>query len=216
MRDHSLGDPNATNAASTLYTVANWRTVMAVYRSIGSIGFALAAAAMTSMVPAQVRDFGSRVPSQEELVRALAPADTDQGTEGPAYRTRGIRPAKSVADMPRTSTAVSMALPFGYDSSQLSGSSTQALNSLGGALTDQRLEGRRFLIEGHTDSAGSAAYNQGLSERRAESVRRYLVANFKIPADRLETAGLGENAPLPGRNPADAANRRVQIINLGE
>jgi OOP family OmpA-OmpF porin len=75
----------------------------------------------------------------------------------------------------------------------------------------------RVTIEGHTDSIGSEAYNQRLSERRATAVKRYLVSRG-VEADRLETVGYGESRPIApntqdGRdNPEGRAmNRRAEL-----
>jgi outer membrane protein OmpA-like peptidoglycan-associated protein len=67
-------------------------------------------------------------------------------------------------------------------------------------------------IEGHTDSTGSAEFNQKLSEQRAESVKGYLVNKNIMPA-RLRTLGYGESKPLvPNNTPENRAlNRRVEI-----
>jgi len=72
-------------------------------------------------------------------------------------------------------------------------------------------------IEGHTDSIGSDSYNQALSERRAEAVKRYLVSRG-IAASRLSTEGKGETEPIAdntknGRdNPEGRAmNRRAEL-----
>jgi OOP family OmpA-OmpF porin len=68
------------------------------------------------------------------------------------------------------------------------------------------------IAEGHTDSIGSDAYNQKLSEQRAESVRRYLV-NGGIEAGRISTEGFGESRPVASNQTADgrAQNRRVEL-----
>ena len=70
----------------------------------------------------------------------------------------------------------------------------------------------RVRVEGHTDFIGTDAYNQRLSERRAEAVRTYL-ATRGIPAARMESSGFGETRPIaPGRTDADRArNRRVEL-----
>ncbi len=67
-------------------------------------------------------------------------------------------------------------------------------------------------IQGHTDSVGSAKYNQGLSERRAKSVVDYLVANFGIEASRLSGVGYGEARPIADNATAEgrALNRRAE------
>lgn len=80
------------------------------------------------------------------------------------------------------------------------------------ALTKQDPESK-IVVEGHTDSQGSAASNQDLSERRARSVRDFLVAHG-VSADRVSSQGFGptrgiaDNASAEGR----ANNRRVEIV----
>jgi len=72
-------------------------------------------------------------------------------------------------------------------------------------------------IEGHTDSVGSDEYNQGLSERRAESVRSYLVSQ-RIAAQTITTAGFGESRPVATNDNAAGRqrNRRVELVVSGE
>jgi outer membrane protein OmpA-like peptidoglycan-associated protein len=68
-------------------------------------------------------------------------------------------------------------------------------------------------VEGHTDSIGSEAYNQKLSERRAKSVRDYMVSQG-IDASRITTRGFGKSKPVASNDTAEgrADNRRVEII----
>jgi outer membrane protein OmpA-like peptidoglycan-associated protein len=69
------------------------------------------------------------------------------------------------------------------------------------------------MIEGHTDSVGGDDYNQGLSQRRADSVRSYLVRQG-VDAARVTTMGAGEGTPVAG-NDSEAGrqqNRRVEVI----
>lgn len=74
------------------------------------------------------------------------------------------------------------------------------------------------IIEGHTDSIGTEAYNQKLSEKRAESVKKYLVSKG-VPAAQLKTVGFGESRPIaPNKKPdgkdnpeGRAMNRRVEF-----
>jgi outer membrane protein OmpA-like peptidoglycan-associated protein/HAMP domain-containing protein len=74
----------------------------------------------------------------------------------------------------------------------------------------------RVLIVGHTDASGEAAYNQMLSKRRADLVKRFLVDNFDIDAARLATEGKGEGAPIAsnGTLAGREANRRVEVLLL--
>jgi outer membrane protein OmpA-like peptidoglycan-associated protein len=71
----------------------------------------------------------------------------------------------------------------------------------------------RIAIEGHTDSVGSEQLNQTLSERRANAVRDYLVSRG-LPAERMTTIGLGQNAPVASNDTAAGRqqNRRVELI----
>ncbi|MEM9491347.1 MAG: OmpA family protein, partial [Myxococcota bacterium] len=68
-------------------------------------------------------------------------------------------------------------------------------------------------IQGHTDERGPAAYNLELSQRRSESVVRFLVS-AGVSGDKLQARGFGESQPIDrGRNPrAWAANRRVEFV----
>jgi OOP family OmpA-OmpF porin len=87
----------------------------------------------------------------------------------------------------------------------------------------QRLE--LVLVTGHTDRIGSQAYNQKLSERRADTVRNYLVSKG-VPKDKIETLGMGKTQPLPNVvcNQKErkaliaclAPNRRVEVEVKGE
>jgi len=69
-----------------------------------------------------------------------------------------------------------------------------------------------FHIEGHTDSTGSASYNEKLSRERAASVREFLISQG-IPANRLTSEGYGETQPIASNNTAKGRqeNRRVEI-----
>jgi outer membrane protein OmpA-like peptidoglycan-associated protein len=184
----------------------------------------------TQVGAADVVDFGSRIPSADEFEAALRPAPA----LGSGVRSRGIRPIQPTVDLeedPGPSAhstldedkrvqpgadlkAISMEIQFDYDSARLSESSLRLLKNLGTAIERPGLSNYRFRIDGHTDSKGSASYNQRLSERRADSVRSFLLANFGIPARRLEAVGQGEGSPRAGRAPEDPANRRVEIVTL--
>lgn len=76
----------------------------------------------------------------------------------------------------------------------------------------------RVVIEGHTDSVGPAAFNQRLSQRRADSVREYLIANFGIDSSRLNAQGFGETQPIADNATVEGRrqNRRVVITVVPE
>jgi OOP family OmpA-OmpF porin len=87
----------------------------------------------------------------------------------------------------------------------------------------QKLE--LVLVTGHTDRIGTQAYNQKLSERRANTVRDYLVSKG-VAKDKIETLGMGKTQPVPGvtcdqKNMKEliaclAPNRRVEVEVKGE
>ncbi|HEY8330368.1 MAG TPA: OmpA family protein, partial [Pseudomonas sp.] len=68
-------------------------------------------------------------------------------------------------------------------------------------------------VNGHTDSTGTDAYNQGLSERRAASVVDYLVSQG-VAQDKLSSEGFGESKPVADNSSKEgrAENRRVEIM----
>jgi len=72
----------------------------------------------------------------------------------------------------------------------------------------------KVIIEGHTDNVGGAAYNQKLSQRRAESVKRYMTEKFGIDASRLKAKGYGLSIPIASNSTAagKAKNRRVEAV----
>lgn len=102
-------------------------------------------------------------------------------------------------------------LLFDFDSAELREGFSSNLDRLATFL--ENYPNRTAVIEGHTDNVGNPEYNRGLSERRAESVRQYLVARG-IGPERLSASGLGQTQPLVD-NSSDSGrqrNRRVEII----
>lgn len=106
--------------------------------------------------------------------------------------------------------ALSLPVPFAFDSAEILPSAKGQLDAIAAGI---RLlpASQKVVIEGHTDAVGSEHYNEELSQRRAQSVRRYLVATHGIESSRLQAVGLGEHNPLPGRDPLAGENRRVQF-----
>ncbi len=172
-------------------------------------------------------------PSADDIVNSLRP--TSSQLRGP---TRGIRPALTAPEPEQSSPtrhagihhraeapavtdgdmpSVKLTVDFATGSTALRPQAEQTLDSLGHALTSPALEKFRFRIEGHTDTVGSAALNQTLSDERAKVVSAYLEQKYSIPASRLEPVGVGSSSllvPTPDQTP-EPRNRRVKIINLG-
>lgn len=103
---------------------------------------------------------------------------------------------------------------FDSGSDVIKGESYKTLAEIGQLLTDD--PALKLSIEGHTDSDGEEAYNQDLSQRRAASVKAYLVSTYQIDASRLETKGFGESKPIDANTTAEgkANNRRVELVKL--
>lgn len=105
-----------------------------------------------------------------------------------------------------------MNIKFAYNSAILTPDAQHQLSTVGEALASDELADLRFVVEGHTDSKGSARYNQVLSERRAAAVKQFLAKNYQIGESRIIAVGKGESAPLAPEDPASSANRRVRIV----
>jgi len=107
---------------------------------------------------------------------------------------------------------LSGAVLFGSGQAALLPGAMMKLNEVADALLKGNAESK-IVVEGHTDSQGSASLNQDLSVRRAQSVRDYLVSRG-IAADRITAQGLGSTRPVAPNNTAEgrADNRRVEIV----
>jgi OOP family OmpA-OmpF porin len=103
---------------------------------------------------------------------------------------------------------------FDSGSDKIKGESYKTLADIGALLTDN--PDLRLSIEGHTDSDGADDYNMTLSQKRSESVRTYLIDNFKVDANRLESKGWGESKPIDTNDTPEgkANNRRVELVKL--
>lgn len=110
---------------------------------------------------------------------------------------------------------IDMRIQFEIDSARLDTVGTGMVEQLGTALSDPRLAGYRFEIAGHSDATGDGEYNLRLSTQRANAVRDYLIAKYRIAPERLTAMGYGSSKPLNAASPSDPLNRRVQITNLG-
>lgn len=100
---------------------------------------------------------------------------------------------------------------FDFDSAQLTPQANELLAQISKRLTDGAVIA--VLVKGHTDSVGSDAYNEKLSQRRADSVAAFLVSQG-VAASKVKAEGFGENQPVAD-NATDegrAKNRRVEIV----
>lgn len=100
---------------------------------------------------------------------------------------------------------------FGSDLDGLNGQSQAIVERIGKSLLGVGIQGVR--VDGHADSSGKAAYNQQLSERRAQSVTKALVG-VGMPAQSIQSRGLGSTQPVADNRTSAGRteNRRVSIV----
>jgi len=103
-------------------------------------------------------------------------------------------------------------ITFELGSATLTRQARQNLDTFARALSTASLAAYRFEVQGHTDASGQASSNQSLSEQRARSVVKYLVARG-IHGQRLVARGYGESRPLMP-DPGDPRNRRVETRRI--
>lgn len=120
--------------------------------------------------------------------------------------------AATVAQMAAPLPSIDLEVLFDYASDQLSENQIGDLYALARELQEVDFTGRRLVLMGHTDAAGSAAFNRDLSLRRAISVAEFLTREAGIPRDRIRTAGMGFDYLRYPNDPLNGANRRVQIL----
>ena len=184
--------------------------------------------ALTS-VPASAGDLsaqqienGLKVPG---LTRSLSPAARPAANPAEVAfinqargRTRSLSmdDRTHMAEIAASRPKVNLDVTFEYDSATLTRQAEPQLDNLGRALTGPNLAGAVIMLGGHTDAKGGDAYNQSLSEKRAETVKRYLVARYKIAPDTLITAGYGKKDMKNVTDPFAAENRRVEIVNMAQ
>lgn len=168
-------------------------------------------AALSADLPAECADEAAGQGATRGLVLKNAPGPA-KGATGAAGNAD--RPEKIGLPAPTERRAASFgSVRFAYDSDALTAEAENTLAVVAKVLAHPDMAGQKFLVEGHTDAAGSLAYNRNLSALRAVSVKRYLGRNGVRLAD-LETFGAGETRLSDPQNPLSAVNRRVVIMRL--
>lgn len=121
---------------------------------------------------------------------------------------------EQIAELAATKPKIDLEIQFDYNSADIAKTSVPAVQALGKALSDPALKGSTFVVAGHTDAIGGEEYNQGLSERRADTIKKYLVQNYGLNGTDLVTVGYGKTKLKDTANGADPINRRVQVVNM--
>jgi len=143
---------------------------------------------------------GTDTKDEEEAAAAAAAAAAEAAASAAAVEQQAREEAAA---------AVGNVFYFEFDSSTLTAEAVSALDTHIAALQGNE---RNVRLEGHTDERGTREYNMALGERRANSVRDYMVANG-IATYRIETVSYGEERPAAyGSGEANwAQNRRVEL-----
>ncbi|MBR1197025.1 OmpA family protein [Bradyrhizobium sp. AUGA SZCCT0274] len=129
-------------------------------------------------------------------------------------RSLSLGERQEIAELAATKPKIDLEIRFDYNSADISKSSMSAVQELGKALSDASLKGSTFVVAGHTDAVGSDGYNQDLSERRADTIKKFLTEQYGLNASDLVTVGYGETKPKDPNAPMDPVNRRVQVVNM--
>lgn len=148
-----------------------------------------------------VTDFTAAVPKAEQLIDALAPPE-------PAARAKSMAASKDLAVVERR---VRLDISFANKSADLTPTARRTLAELATALNSPRLANAKISLEGHANRTGDAAYNLDLTNRRSAAAARFLY-DRGVTAARLSAAGFGFERPIPGTDPRDGRNRRVEIV----
>ena len=129
-------------------------------------------------------------------------------------RSLSLGEREEIAELAASKPKIDLEIQFDYNSADISKTSMAAAQELGKALSNPSLKGSTFVVAGHTDAVGSEPYNLDLSERRADTIKRFLTEKFGINGADLVTVGYGESKPKDASAPTDPINRRVQVVNM--
>jgi outer membrane protein OmpA-like peptidoglycan-associated protein len=195
---------------------------------------ALAFVIAVSMLPDRA-GAAEELRSSDDIIKALKPARgaTRSLSISPADRAKAAdekqfidtlkgRQSRSlttderdkVATISKARPSIDLEINFDYNSAKIASTAMPQVTALGQALSSADLKGSTFIVAGHTDGKGNDTYNQGLSERRADAVKRYLMERYRIDESSLVSVGYGKTQLKNSSNPLAGENRRVQVINM--
>ena len=129
-------------------------------------------------------------------------------------RSLSLGERQEIAEIAATKPKIDLEIHFDYNSADISKESMPSVQELGKALSNASMKGSTFVVAGHTDAIGGETYNQDLSERRADTIKKYLTDKYGIAGADLVTVGYGKTKPKDPNAPMDPANRRVQVVNM--
>ena len=203
--------------------------------SIATLGAALSFGMGTALAAEKAKDknvsegdiLRALAPEKKPLTRGLSvgPQQVDQAAvaaegqfvqkiRGRSTRSLSFSEREEIAAIVKDKPKIDLEINFDYNSADISTKSLESVQALGRALSSSELKGSTFVVAGHTDAAGGEGYNQDLSERRADAIKRYLVDKYGINGTDLVTVGYGKSKLKDPNQPMAEANRRVQVVNM--
>jgi outer membrane protein OmpA-like peptidoglycan-associated protein len=152
---------------------------------------------------------------EKQKTRGLVLVPSDSATTTANTTTTTVAAAAPEVEYTEVDKAdqVNIKIKFDFDSATLRDDQKTQLDTLCQVM--KAVDVKLFQIVGHTDSSGSASYNQNLSLLRAKEVKRHLVNECGIDETRLEAIGMGEAVPFNPADPRGDENRRVEFQALG-
>src|SRR5262249_35929997 len=144
--------------------------------------------------------------SADQILNTLAPPPVTRGLTAPEtkpvsdkdrafikslrHRTRSLTfdEKERGAEWRRDWTKIDLEIYFDYNSAAITEKAEPQLDQLGEALRSPRMKAATVVVAGHTDAKGGEKYNEGLSDRRAEAVKKYLIDKLNVPEENLTTA----------------------------
>ncbi|MCA1662314.1 MAG: OmpA family protein [Novosphingobium sp.] len=149
--------------------------------------------------------------SPAKSARESAKVATERKAPAGAASNPGTRARKMAAATRPATGRADLRVSFVTGSAELTDAGRREADKFITALTAASLSGKKFRIEGHTDSVGSRDFNVELSKRRAQAVVDYL-ASKGAERTRFAVAGYGFDKPIAGTSASNGENRRVEVV----
>lgn len=202
----------ALASAADAQTIDNWRATDGTVWKNGTSELCWRDSNWTPATAAVGCDGAIVAPKAAPASAPLAPAPAPVAE--PAKPAAAPAPAPAPAPVAAAKVTYAADAFFDFDKAVLKPEGKAKLDDLVGKVKDINLE--VIIAVGHTDAVGADAYNQGLSVKRSEAVKAYLVSKG-IEKNRVYTEGKGEKQPVADNKTKDgrAKNRRVEIEVVG-
>lgn len=220
--EHSFSEDGDTQATRDLAYTADRRARIAEARGNAAKATELQQKTLSDMHASQAAALGQANQKLEKQGQTMQLQSAELASERDARLAAEKRAAQATADLAKFASikqesrgmviTLSGGVLFASSKSELLPAAQAKLNTVADALMQQDPDSK-LVVEGHTDSQGGDAYNQELSQRRAQTVRDYLVSRG-VASDRATAQGFGSSRSIADNKSAEgrANNRRVEIV----